>query len=409
MKKKDNNRTLKLLALLIAIVLWFYVGVEQDPLSHRTYDVPLEIQNLAVDKSASLAQDTVNVRVTGRQDRLNDLSASDFEAYVDLTDAETGDNRVRVQVKLPNGVYFAKLDPETVDVLVTDRQGQNMDVEVVSSGQAPEGITIDDISVEPATVFVSGDPSEIAQVARVGVAVDLSSVLDDSETEMAVSFFDAEGNVLSDTELEASPDEVTVSIKVSRSDGSKLVPVQANLVGELPDGYQIDSVDVSPASVTVSGAADVLAGISEVRTEAIDLSALTTTTQQTLAVVSDATVEPASVTVTVNISPAQTDEDTSGQSSARMLPVAVSGQGASGVTLDTQIVEVSYHMLPGYSDAGDSLSAYVVVDAVPSAATTAQVQVNAAEGMVIDSISPSTVTLTPIASGSEGDQTATGY
>ena len=42
MKKKDNNRTLKLIALLIAVVLWFYVGVEQDPLSHRTYDVPLE-------------------------------------------------------------------------------------------------------------------------------------------------------------------------------------------------------------------------------------------------------------------------------------------------------------------------------------------------------------------------------
>lgn len=407
MKKKDNNRTLKLIALLIAVVLWFYVGVEQDPLSHRTYDVPLETQNLAVDKSAALGQETVSIRVTGRQDRLNDISASDFSAYVDLSDVRNGESQVRVEVDLPSGVYFAHVDPETVTVLITDRQGQNMDVEVVTEGEAPEGISVDEISVAPEQVFVTGDPGEIASVDHAGVLVDLSTISEDSDTDMAVTFFDEDNNEITGAQLEALPQVVTVSIKVSEGTDSKAVPVQANLVGSLPDGYQLVSVNVSPSSVTLSGSAETLAEVSTVSTAAIDLSEITGTTTETVAIDSTLAADPQSVSVTIEVIASESGV----QTGARMLPLVVSGQGAASVSVDTQMVEVTYHMLPGYEDAGDSLSVFINVGSVPQSVTTAAVQVNNVEGLVIDSISPSTVTLTPLAGdtgGSEGSA-ASGY
>ena len=57
MKMTENNRMLKLIALAIAIVLWLYVGTQQDPLAQHTYEVQLEMENLPVDKTASLSEE----------------------------------------------------------------------------------------------------------------------------------------------------------------------------------------------------------------------------------------------------------------------------------------------------------------------------------------------------------------
>ena len=59
MKLTEKNKTLKLIALLIAIVLWLYVGSQEDPLAQRTYEVNIDVENLAVDKTAVLGQETV--------------------------------------------------------------------------------------------------------------------------------------------------------------------------------------------------------------------------------------------------------------------------------------------------------------------------------------------------------------
>ena len=49
----------------------------------------------------------------------------------------------------------------------------------------------------------------------------------------------------------------------------------------------------------------------------------------------------------------------------------------------------------GYADAGSSLNAYVNIPDTLSAATTVQVQVSNVDGLVVDSITPSTVTVYP--------------
>lgn len=154
MKMTENNRMLKLIALAIAIVLWLYVGTQQDPLAQHTYEVQLEMDNLPVDKTASLSEETVKVRVMGRQDRLNALSGSDFKASVDLSDVEEGEHALPVQVTLPNEVYFARTNPSMVNVQVDALQGSEMSVDINTTGTLPDGVTLEDMSVEPQKVFV---------------------------------------------------------------------------------------------------------------------------------------------------------------------------------------------------------------------------------------------------------------
>ncbi len=393
MKMTENNRMLKLIALAIAIVLWLYVGTQQDPLAQHTYEVQLEMENLPVDKTASLSEETVKVRVMGRQDRLNALSGSDFKASVDLSDVEEGEHALPVQVTLPNEVYFARTNPSMVNVQVDALQGSEMSVDINTTGTLPDGVTLEDMSVEPQKVFVTSDDAALlAEVDSVGVSVDLASIYDDSKQNVDVQFYDIAGNPISDERLQALPAQVSLAIKTSQSDTEKTVPIQANLVGQLPQGVQIESVSIQPETATVSGAPEDLAAIESIRTAAIDLSQISQTTTLSVALESDAVTAPESVSVTLSVTTAADDDNASG---VRMLPVALSGAAASSVYADVQMVEVTYHMQPGYQDAGDALTAYVLVEQTPTGATTAQVQLSSVEGLVVDAISPDTVTLYP--------------
>ena len=394
MKLTERNRTLKLIALLIAVVLWLYVGTQEDPLAQRTYEVNIDVENLAVDKTAVLGQETVQVRVMGRQDRLNSLDSSDFKAYVDLSDVSEGNNQVPVKVDLPSEVYFSRVEPKSVEVLINDRDGSDMNVDIVTTGTAPEGITIEDMTVSPKSVFVTGDAEALEEVRKVGVEVDLSTIYDDSEIEAEVQFYDVSGNVLDDYDLEALPGTVEVKIKVSKTDIEKTVPIQANLVGQLPNGIQIDNISISPETVTISGSPEELAEINTVATEAIDVSKISQTTQVTVDLVSDAISEPISVTVTLNVS--SQDNGSNEQSYVKVLPVTLSGNGAGSVTTDVQMVEISYHMEKGYEDGGAALTAYINVPDALTSVTTAQIQLSYVEGLVVDSITPSVVTLYPL-------------
>ncbi len=392
MKLTENNRALKLVALAIAIVLWLYVGIEQDPISQRTYNVPITVENLSADKVATVSKERVNVKVMGRETRLDGITSEDFKAYVDLSDAKTGDSEAEVHVSLPNEVYFAKLDPSHVNVYVEQREGETMNVDIVRTGMLPDGITIEDMSVEPQNVFVSGNEDALAMVAKAGVAVELDDVYSDSKKDVPVQLYDYEGNIIEPGELKVYPEQVTLNIKVNEADIQKSVPIQAELVGSLSEGVQVDSVTVDPQTAMVEGLPKDLAKITEIKTEPIDLSGIKETTSFTVKLVGKQLRDIQKVTVTVNVS-AQAENDVDGKVYTKVVPIAITGAAADRVTASDLLAEVTYHMQPGYADAGDNLTAFVQVDEAPESSITVDVQFGVIEGLVIDSVTPSTITL----------------
>lgn len=393
MKWLENDKMLKLIALCVALVLWLYVGTQKDPISQRTYEVQLEAVNVAVDKTVALSQETVQVRVMGRQDRLNTLSGKDFKATVDLAKAKEGPASLPVKVTLPSAVYFARTEPRNVDVQVSAKDGSKQNVEVVTTGALPDGVSMKKTSVKPKQVFVTGDPDALAMVDHVGVALDLSGVIEDSETSQEVLFYDAAGNLIQGAALEAIPATVTLVVDVDEQTTTKAVPVEATLTGALPAGMVLESASVMPETVNVSGTPKQLARVDSIATEPVDLSQITASTQRTAKLDSTLTLDTASVTVTFVVSETQPEEE----SKTTTVPLVLTGAAASSVTSDVQQVTVTYHMASGYADAAPSLSATAVVDAVPSGQITAQVQVTGGEGVVIDAVSSAAVTLYPTA------------
>ena len=67
----------------------------------------------------------------------------------------------------------------------------------------------------------------------------------------------------------------------------KHVRVRADLVGEVPEGYRLEGVDVVPRQIMLEGARGILRRMREVPTRSIDLSELKETTQQQVPLVLD--------------------------------------------------------------------------------------------------------------------------
>lgn len=393
MKIFEDNRHLKIIAILAAVVLWLYVGAQENPIDKHTYYVTVSVKNVDADKAATLPQQTVGVTVIGRQDRLNAISAADFSAYVDLKDVKTGENDVQVDVDAPNEVYITDVTPRKMNVLITQREGRSMDVDIIRSGVLNEGVEIVNMRVEPETVFVSGDAEALRQVARVGVAVDYSDVLSDSALEAKVVCYDYLGNAINAADLTTSPESVKLVIDVNENEVTKQVPVQANLTGSLPDGIQLESVSVSPETVAVTDLPSKLAKITELRTEPIDISTITETTSITVAIDSDYLDTKEMVTVTLAVGSDAAATNTTEKTYVKVVPIVITGAASDMVTSDTKFVEVSYHLVDGEKDLGEDLKAFVSVAEAPTGETTAQVQFASIEGLVIDSITPSTITI----------------
>ena len=112
-KEKKSEWTLKIFALIIAIVLWSYVMSEVNPMWTEEYrsvkvnvlnQASLERQGLVILEPENLNDIDIRVSITGRRSDVIKISADDIIAQVDLSGYGTGEVKVPVYVHVPVGV-----------------------------------------------------------------------------------------------------------------------------------------------------------------------------------------------------------------------------------------------------------------------------------------------------------------
>ena len=100
-EKKKNDWVLKLLALVFAVILWFYADAEQNPITNKQFDIPVQYINQAEEYVISDGVPTVRVTVRGKGTDLSSLRSDDFTATVDLSGAMPGDNEYDIVIEAP--------------------------------------------------------------------------------------------------------------------------------------------------------------------------------------------------------------------------------------------------------------------------------------------------------------------
>lgn len=162
---------LKLLALGITLFMWVAVSSENNPITMRA-DVQLNFLRPANLDIGNDPPKTVEVWLTGRKSKLDNLRLPDLVATVDLRDHRAGERVIRlspqrVGIALPDGVKVESFQPGTVSVHLEPAIEAHLPVEVRISGQAAQGYEVYSTQPTPAVIRVRGPASHVNGLQRV--------------------------------------------------------------------------------------------------------------------------------------------------------------------------------------------------------------------------------------------------
>lgn len=273
-----------LLALLLAIFIWSSAVETQDPVRTRFLEVPLQYVGLAPDTVLVDAdpRTTIQIRLEGPDSLLRELVPEDFTAVADLSQVPSGQPAtVDVVVTTSNpGATISFITPEQIDVQLEQQVVRDVPVELDLRGSVARGHEQGEPLIEPQSIRITGPESRVNQLDFALVTVFLNSTVETLVESSRPIFYDQSGQVASVTGLDASHDEVTVTVPVEESAGfaDKLITVE--WTGEPAPGYRLLSVTADPPSVLVEGRPAQVNRLTSVATEPIDINGLTESFQQ---------------------------------------------------------------------------------------------------------------------------------
>ncbi|MGK2965201.1 MAG: CdaR family protein [Tepidiformaceae bacterium] len=312
-------------SLASAVVIWAVVQDVENPRDEGTF--PLD-GGVGISIAAENVPDgyilrdapTVRVRVEARKDDLPTLRASDFRATVDMQgaplDGETTTRTVRVESRR-DGVEVLDVEPREVQVALVAAAEKQVNVEYRLTGGLPEGYRIEGHAMQPAFVTVYGLKELVDLVASVQVDVNLSGVrVSDYVAEGELVARNASGNALSVRLLvdDRVATRGSVAFEIEEVTQSRTMTLLPNITGDPAPGYRIAGYTIQPATVVVTGPADVLRSLtSGLPVAPIDVTNATADVEGTRDIEAPNVVpDVASARVRVSIVPIQCGESTGG-------------------------------------------------------------------------------------------------
>jgi hypothetical protein len=158
---------LKVLALMLASVLWFTVAGEH--VVERSLRAPLAVRNLPLNlEIVGDLPDSVDVRVRGSAAQLSRLDAGDVVAMLDLSTARTGSRLFHLradEIRVPYGIDVAQVLPPTIKLSLEKSIRRTVPIVPSTDGDPAAGFVVGRISAEPSTVQVVGPESHVRDVA----------------------------------------------------------------------------------------------------------------------------------------------------------------------------------------------------------------------------------------------------
>ena len=276
-KDKKGSITIKVLAVLIAIIMWFYVMSDINPVISREFNnIKVEFKHTEAVQESNLyvkgpKQVEVSVEVSGRREDILKITQEDINSYVDLRGMTEGDIRVPINVnssidKIEIKNYKPKEAIFTIEgIISTEKQ-----VELEPTGTVANGYEMGTEQLKPNIVIIRGPKSFVNSIDKVVAAVDVTNVRETINVNVPYKILDDRGIEVGFVTKEPETIEVTVPVyKV------KNVNITPQPVGQLLEGYMITSIRTRPQSIKIKGSIADVNAIKTIRTTPIDISSFT--------------------------------------------------------------------------------------------------------------------------------------
>mgnify|MGYP001489629352 CR=1 FL=1 len=276
---------IRVLSLAFAVTLFIFVNVESNTSGsdssiparnnqvHTLDDVPVDIHIDSDNYVVSGVPEFATVTLEGAPSVIMPaLFNRNFSVYVDLEGLGEGEHTVELEHTLSEDIKVY-IEPKTIVVTIEERATEEfpITVEFLNEDALPEGYEVGSYELDQTTVTITTSRTTMEQIGVVKIYVDLAGVDGPIQNrEVPINVYDTQGN-----ELNVRLDRESVEISVEFINPSKVVPLNIETTGELPEGFSLISISANLDEVEIFAVSDILQGIDSISTEPIDLSQIT--------------------------------------------------------------------------------------------------------------------------------------
>ena len=263
--------TLRVTALILAILFFFYVkseidttGKDNDDSTNNIAiltDVPLEAYYDTENLIVTGLPKTVDVTIEGsKQFVLQAKLKKDYKVFVDLSSMLLGEHKVAIQHENFSDKLDVSIDPEFVDIVIEEKVTKEFRVDPeFNTSLIADGYELVNMIAEPRTVFVTGAKSTIDNISYVKATVNAESGTNESfQQEAAVKVLDSNLN-----KLDVSIEPATVNVSVNVREYSREIPVAIKETGTPKDGIKINSIVPQLKTIEIFGPKSIIDQITQ--------------------------------------------------------------------------------------------------------------------------------------------------
>ncbi len=255
----DSKTFYVILSIVLAICAWLLVLSYTNPIKTRTLEVEIQFLNKHAPANLDLQDQTVTypktatVTVTGREDVINNLSASEIKTTVDLSQiAKAGTTKLQVSKPVCErlGVTVDNYYPKTIELTYDTVIRKNLEVRVKKDQSLlKEGYEFLSVTPNLSSLPVSGLASLLDSCDYVEIDLTDSITAGSLDSNKTIAFLGRYISVTGeDITHSFNPEQITVEIQVA-----KKVTLRCSQNGTPNSNHYVNKISISPAYVLVVG------------------------------------------------------------------------------------------------------------------------------------------------------------
>lgn len=275
MKKEKNDFTIKIFALIIAVVLWSYVINEKNPDEYRRErNIQVEYLNTeALDREGLIIMEPktldITVTVIGKKSDIAKFSRSSIKATVDLKGYGEGQKKIPINAYLEddNNIKISSVEPSEVLFTFDKLISREKPITLKTEGELAAGNVLGDYVLERESIMISGPRTWLNEVQSATVVVDIDKQKENIEGMFPIVLLDDQGNEVRGIDMDNKNVNVKIPVLKARE-----IPIEPNIINNLTEQFDIEDMIVYPSSVELKGDKDLL-NLKSIRTKPLEISA----------------------------------------------------------------------------------------------------------------------------------------
>ncbi len=265
---------MKLVCILLAFGLWFYVANEGFQAREIADGVTVKTINLS--ETLAVVDDLGEVKISVRPSSTTpgkDISAELFDAYVDTDGLGKGEYDLPIRV-VPHdaSIQVLRVEPSNLNVVLDDKINETFSVVPEIVGDPGEGYSVGEPELSAESVKIGGAESLVGTIKSVVAEVEVGGELSDVQKSVELKAINSNGDVVRNIYID--PKTVEVRVPISQEADVKSVGIKVVSEGEPKPGYFIKSLQSEPSAISLRGERDLLQEIEYISTYPVDLSGL---------------------------------------------------------------------------------------------------------------------------------------